>query len=166
MITIDDVRIFDIQAVSEVLKTTWMDTYRAFLSGETFKKVTEFLIDPEMLKTQIMDPDVLFLAAKDESGAIVGVATAMMVEPTTLQLARLFVLPDKQRQGVGTLLLAEMIKKKSYIKTVRVEVEQNNLRGISFCVKQGFKKMGTKQDIVEDTILLSVVMEKAIAAGL
>ncbi|MDD5492565.1 MAG: GNAT family N-acetyltransferase [bacterium] len=160
MITIDEVRIFDIQAVSEVLKTVWVDTYHSFLSPETMMKVTEFWLDPEMLKNQIMNPEVLFLAAKDETGAIVGIATAMHIEPTTLQLARLFVLPAKQRQGIGTLLLEHVVKKIEYIKTIRTEVEENNMRGICFCTKHGFKKVGTKQDIVEDTILLAIVMEK------
>ncbi|MDD5132566.1 MAG: GNAT family N-acetyltransferase [bacterium] len=162
MVTIDEVRLFDIQEVGEVLKTTWLDTYSAYLSAETIKKVTDFWLDPELLKTQIMDPEVLFLAAKDETSAIVGLATALRIEPTTLQLARLYVLPEKQRQGIGTLLLERVIKKMSYIKTIRVEVEENNLRGISFCLKQGFSKVGVKQDIVEDTVLLAVVMEKAI----
>jgi ribosomal protein S18 acetylase RimI-like enzyme len=160
MVTIDEVRVFDIPELSDVLKTTWLDTYRAFLSAETIKKVTDFWLDPELLKNQIMDPEVLFLAAKDEAGAIVGLATALKVEPTTLQLVRLFVLPEKQRQGVGASLLERVIKKMSYIKTIRTDVEENNLRGISFCIKQGFKKVGTKQDIVEDTVLLAIVMEK------
>jgi ribosomal protein S18 acetylase RimI-like enzyme len=162
MITIDEVRVFDIQEVSEVLKTTWLDTYRAYLSAETIKKVTDFWLDPELLKSQIMDPEVLFLAAKDETGAIVGLATALKIDPTTLQLARLFVLPRKQRQSIGTLLLERVIKKMHYIKTIRIEVEENNLRGISFCLKRGFNKVGIKQDIVEDTVLLAIVMEKAL----
>lgn len=162
MVTIDEVRVFDVPEVSDVLKTTWLDTYRSYLSAETIKKVTDFWLDPELLKNQIMDPDVLFFAAKDEAGAIVGIATAMKTAPTVLQLVRLFVLPEKQRQGIGTLLLGHVIKKMSYIKTIRTDVEENNLRGISFCIKQGFVKKGTKQDIVEDTVLLAVVMEKAL----
>jgi ribosomal protein S18 acetylase RimI-like enzyme len=162
MVTIDEVRLFDIQEVGEVLKTTWLDTYSAYLSAETIKKVTDFWLDPELLKNQIMDPEVLFLAAKDETNAIVGLATALRIEPTTLQLARLYVLPEKQRQGIGTLLLERVIKKMSYIKTIRVEVEENNLRGIGFCLKRGFSKVGAKQDIVEDTVLLAIVMEKTL----
>lgn len=162
MITVDEVRIFDIDEVSNVLKTTWLDTYQAYLSAETIKKVTDFWLDPELLKNQIMDSEVLFLAAKEETGAIVGLVTALKISPTTLQVARLYVLPEKQRQGIGTLMLQKVIAKLSYIKVVRVEVEENNLRGISFYLKQGFNKVGSKQDIVEDTVLLAIVMEKVL----
>ncbi len=162
MITVDEVRIYDIDEVSDVLKTTWLDTYRAYLSAETIKKITDFWLDPELLKNQIMDPEVLFLAAKDETGAIVGLVTALKINPTTLQVARLFVLPEKQRQGIGTLMLQKVIAKMSYLKVIRVEVEENNLRGIGFCLKQGFHKVGSKQDIVEDTVLLAIVMEKVL----
>ncbi|MDD5353844.1 MAG: GNAT family N-acetyltransferase [bacterium] len=160
MITIDEVKVSDIPAVSNVIKTTWRDTYHEYLSPETSMKVTEFWLDPDILAHQITDPDVIFLAAKDETGTIVGVATALHIEPTTLQLAHLFVLPKKQRQGIGTLLLERVVKKLDYIKTIRTEVEDSNLRGLSFCIKRGFKKKGTKQDIVADTILLAIIMEK------
>ncbi len=162
MITVDEVRIYDIDEVSNVLKTTWLDTYRAFLSAETIKKITDFWLDPELLKNQIMDSEVLFLAAKDETGAIVGLVTSLKINPTTLQIARLYVLPEKQRQGIGTLMLQKVIAKMSYFMVIRVEVEENNLRGIGFCLKQGFNKVGSKQDIVEDTVLLAIVMEKVL----
>lgn len=162
MITVDDVRIYDIDEVSNVLKTTWLDTYRAYLSAETIKKITDFWLDPELLKNQIMDSEVTFMAAKDETGAIVGLVTALKITPTTLQVARLFVLPEKQRQGIGTLMLQKVIAKMSYLKVVRVEAEENNLRGIGFCLKQGFNKVGSKQDVVEDTVLLAIVMEKVL----
>ncbi len=160
MITIDEVKVLDIPAVSNVIKTTWRDTYHEYLSPETSMKVTEFWLDPDILAYQISDPEVIFLAAKDETGTIVGVATALHIEPTTLQLVHLFVLPKKQRQGIGTLLLEQVAKKLDYIKTIRTEVEESNLRGLSFCTKLGFKKTGKKQDIVADTVLLATVMEK------
>ncbi len=162
MITVDEVRIFDIDEVSNVLKITWLDTYQAYLSAETIKKITDFWLDPELLKNQIMDSEVIFLAAKDETGAIFGLITAVKISPTILQVARLFVLPEKQRQGIGTLMLQKVIAKMSYIKVIRVDVEENNLRGVSFCLKQGFSKVGAKQDVVEDTVLLAIVMEKVL----
>jgi N-acetylglutamate synthase-like GNAT family acetyltransferase len=96
----------------------------------------------------LANPDALVLAADGVAegrtrvavtadGAIVGFATVVAYENSTLELEDLFVDPDWMRQGIGTRLIADLIEHARRARIKRVWVTANPhaydfYRGIGF----------------------------------
>jgi ribosomal protein S18 acetylase RimI-like enzyme len=161
MITIYKVQQEDISEVKQVLSHTWKDTYGSFLSDKTIEKVTTVWHDPEALKAQAMNPEIYFAVAKEE-GKIVGLITARKIDDVTIFMNRLYIHPDYQRQGIGSKLFDSSLEAFPNAKVVRLEVEEENKKGLSFYLKQGFKEVERKTDEIEGEILKSIVMEKIV----
>jgi ribosomal protein S18 acetylase RimI-like enzyme len=163
MIIIDELRVNEIAETQELLKFTWVDTYSSFLSKETVQKMTEFLLNPELLRKEAIDLSILFLVAKDENKKIVGLVTVVKLDDEVAQIGRLFVHPDWQRRGIGLRLLNESIDRLRRYKVIRVEIEEKNKKGINFYLKQGFKEVGTKRELIESAVLNISIMERRLA---
>ena len=160
MITIDELRVNEIAETQELLKFTWVDTYSSFLSQEIVQKMTEFLLNPELLRKEAIDLNILFLVAKDENKKIVGLVTVLKMDNDLAQIARLYVHPDYQRRGIGLRLLNESIDRLRRFKTIRVEIEEKNKKGINFYLKQGFREVETKRELIENAILNISILER------
>jgi ribosomal protein S18 acetylase RimI-like enzyme len=161
MITIHKVQQEDIPEVKQVLSRTWKDTYGSFLSDATIEKVTTVWHDPEALKAQAINPEIYFAVAK-EGGKIIGLITVSKVDNITIFMNRLYIHPDYQRQGIGSKLFNSSLEAFPNAKVVRLEVEEENKKGLSFYLKQGFKEVERKTDEIEGEKLKSIVMEKRI----
>lgn len=159
MITIHKVKQEDIPEVKQVLSHTWKDTYGSYLSDKTIEKVTTVWHDPEALKAQALNPEVYFGVAK-EDGKIVGLITVRKIDDRTVFMHRLYVHPDYQRQGIGSQLFDTALQAFPDTKVVRLEVEEENKKGLSFYLKQGFIELERKTDEIEEEKLKSIVMEK------
>jgi GNAT superfamily N-acetyltransferase len=164
MINVDELRLNELEEAAEFLKFTWVDTYSHFLSQATIQKMTDFWLNTELLKKQVLDPDILFLSAKDDSHKIVGMLTVIKLDKETALLARMFVHPEKQRRGIGMRLLNEAIERLRGYKKMRAEVEEKNTRGMNFCLKQGFKEIETKRELVEQALMYITVLEKTLGS--
>ena len=160
MITIDELRVNEIAETQELLKFTWVDNYSSFLSQEIVQKMTEFLLNPELLRKEAIDLNILFLVAKDENKKIVGLVTVLKMDNDLAQIARLYVHPDYQRRGIGLRLLNESIDRLRRFKTIRVEIEEKNKKGINFYLKQGFREVETKRELIENAILNISILER------
>src|SRR5918992_501808 len=136
MITIYKVQQEDISEVKQVLSHTWKDTYGSFLSDKTIEKVTTVWHDPEALKAQAMNPEIYFAVAKEE-GKIVGLITTRKIDDVTIFMNRLYIHPDYQRQGIGSKLFDSSLEAFPNAKVVRLEVKEENKKGLSFYLKQG-----------------------------
>src|SRR5688572_6737358 len=136
MVMIERVRIEDIADIKRVLSETWVDTYRDILSPRTIQKVTSVWHDPERLAEQAQNPAMFFGAAKEE-GKIVGLVTAASIDKDTIMVFRLYVHPHFQRRGIGSDLLKTTLLAFPDAKKLRLEVEEENKKGLSFYRKQG-----------------------------
>lgn len=92
----------------------------------------------DKLKLEIANKNLLFLVAKYNSNNIVGLATAEKKDKRIF-LKRLYVHPDYQRKGIGIKLLISILNVFKVTKTIYLEAEQDNIKGISF-----YKKMALK----------------------
>jgi GNAT superfamily N-acetyltransferase len=146
-----------------VLSDTWVDTYGSFLSEKIIQKVTSVWHDPNLLASQIRNPEFFFAVAKDERAAILGLATARKLGDDTVLINRLYVHPQFQRRGIGEMLLNTSISAFPDTKRVRLEVEEQNQKGLAFYLKQGFKEIGRNEENVEGETLKVVEMEKRIS---
>jgi ribosomal protein S18 acetylase RimI-like enzyme len=162
MITIHKVQQADIPEVKYVLSHTWKDTYGSFLSEKTIDKVTTIWHDPEALASQAQHPDTYFAIAKDTSGKIVGLITVRKIDDKAIFMNRLYIHPDHQRQGIGSKLYESAIKNFPTAKVMRLEVEEENKKGLSFYLKQGFREVERKIDEIEGETLKTIVMEKTL----
>src|ERR1700709_1636398 len=100
MVTIRPAQIGDIPGIRSVLAVTWRDTYSSLLSESSIAKVTAEWHSPKVLEAEINRFSTFFGVAESSSKDIVGLVTAHSQEELLL-IARLYVLPQFQRQGIG-----------------------------------------------------------------
>ncbi len=105
MITVQPAGIEEAPEIKQVLSETWIDTYGPFLPADVIQKVTALWHSPETLAAEIENPRVYFGVAKDERNAILGLVTAGRQSEEIVNVARLYVRPAYQRQGIGAKLL-------------------------------------------------------------
>ena len=125
------------------------------------QKITTLWHSLESLAAEIEDPRVFFHVAKSEHGAIVGLLTAGQPGSSVIYIGRLYVLPGHQRQGIGGKLLDACVTGfTTGARTLRLEVEAQNEKGMAFYQKQGFREIARKEEELEGVSLTVVEMEK------
>src|SRR5688572_10076077 len=127
----------DVDAIKKVLSATWVDTYASYLSPSTIEQVTTEWHAPGLLRSQI-ERDTNYFAVAWLDGEIVGLVTVVERNPLDLHLLRLYVLPQHQKKGIGTALLDSALSRYPAARTVRLEVEQQNEKGVSYWRRQHF----------------------------
>ena len=104
MVIIRRAEIGDIAAMRSVLAATWRDTYSSFLSEAAIEKVTAEWHAPKVLERELKRPSTFSGVAEGGSHGVVGMVTAHLREDLLL-IARLYMLPAFQRQGIGKQLI-------------------------------------------------------------
>jgi len=160
MITIQQAEVGEVQEIKQVLSESWIDTYGPFLPLEVIRKVTSLWHSPETLAAEIENERVFFNIAKNERGEIIGLLTADQPSEEVVYIARLYVLPGHQRQGIGARLMDTCVAAFPGTETLRLEVEEQNEKGLSFYRKQGFREISRREEELEGVSLLVVEMEK------
>ena len=79
-----------------------------------------------------------------------------------LLIARLYVLPEYQRQGIGERLMEESFRAFPQTRRVQLDIEEENPKGRAFYRKLGFTEIRVKTDDIAGTKLNSIVLEKHI----
>ena len=153
----------DIDAVHRVIVETWNDTYTGILSPETMQVATARWFDPSVLQRYVSDADVVFAKAVLSSGTIAGVIILSRHGEAAVAIGRVYVLPAFQRQGVGSMLLREGLRRFSGARVLRLEVEEHNAKAISFYGKQGFTRVNEIRQVLGSVEISVVVMEKILA---
>ena len=159
MITIEPATAKEVAEIKQVLSETWKDTYSSFLPVDVIHKITTLWHSPEGLTAEIEDERVFFSVAKDEHGAILGLATAGRPSDEVVYIGRLYVLPGHQRKGIGGQLLDACVTFFSGFQTLRLEVEAQNEKGMAFYRNQGFRETSRKVQEIEGISLEVVEME-------
>ncbi len=150
----------EVQEIKQVLSETWIDTYGPFLPLEVIQKITSLWHSPETLGAEIKNERVFFNVARNEQGEIVGLLTAGRPSEDTVVIGRLYVLPGHQRQGIGGKLLDACTAAFPGVRTLRLEVEAQNEKGMAFYRKLGFRENSRKVEELEEMSLTVVEMEK------
>jgi ribosomal protein S18 acetylase RimI-like enzyme len=79
-----------------------------------------------------------------------------------LEIARLYVLPAFQRQGIGKQLIEASYRALPQARRARLEVEEQNPKGRSFYRKLGFGEIGVRPDELAGAKVNSVMLERPI----
>jgi len=131
----------DIGRVRKLLVATWHDTYDSLLGVERVTRTTDEWHALDVLATQAVRPNASFLVAvQDEE--VVGHAFTVEQEGSVLLLSRLYILPTRQRQGIGKELLRAAIRCHPGTTRVQLVVEARNIRALAFYGRHGFVVMG------------------------
>ncbi|HEX2146950.1 MAG TPA: GNAT family N-acetyltransferase [Pseudorhizobium sp.] len=131
----------DLADVRDLLVETWHDSYDALLGPETVTKITGEWHSIEALSRQLDLPDTAFLVA-EAKGRILGHVFANARELPVLVIARLYVRPSWQRRGIGKSLLDAAAAIGPEIRRIRLDVEAENRKGMSFYRREGFRPAG------------------------
>ena len=150
----------DADEIKILLTDIWYDTYRELLTPEQIRKATDVWFDSEMLRKQLADPQIQFIAAKDEQGRIVGLTTTKLFNHETFNLSRLYVHPACQGQGIGLRLWKSAIDQYPDCNTCRLGVIVGNQKAISFYLKAGFVEVERIKETAGDLAIDVMVMEK------
>lgn len=110
-----------------------------------------------MLAEQISAQDGSFLVAEHE-GRLIAHAFAREPQTGVLFLSRLYVLPVRQRQGVGARLLEAVVERHPGAAVMRLDVEAENEKAVAFYRQHGFVAVGERAE----KGLRSLRMEKAL----
>ena len=160
MVRIEPAKVEDVLEIKQVLSETWRATYQSFLSQATIDKVTAVWHSPERLAREIQDPRIYFGVARSDTGAIIGLTTLGKMSDELVVLARLYIHPPYQRQGIGSQLLQAGVRAFPAVRTIRLEVEANNQSAYTFYQHHGFREIDSKEERVEGDVIQVKVMEK------
>lgn len=148
----------NVKDIQFVLSTTWQATY-SNLSSETIRQVKENWHSTEFLTKQIENPKFYFPIAILES-KVIGIATSAENETGLVDVFRLYILPEHQKQGIGTTLLNKVAENYPKAERLRIYVEENNQNAIAFYERKGFKKLRKEEETSFGEVMVDWVMEK------
>lgn len=94
--------------------------------------------------------DTLFLVA-EESGEIAGYCGLVMA-PDEGDVTNVSVAKNRRRQGIGTMLVRELIRRagENGVTKLYLEVRESNQAAIALYESLGFKKDGVRRDYYEE----------------
>jgi Acetyltransferases len=156
--------------ISVLLKTVYIETYAK--EGITFE-ITNFMnkrFSVEYIEKMIQEnPDQFIIAYYDNNpiGAaeILFESNCPVTKKSIPELSKLYVLKHFNGKGVGFRLLSEsekILREKGF-KEVYLITYIKNLRAISFYERQGFKKIGKTDFVMENNSYVNWVMSKEIS---
>jgi ribosomal protein S18 acetylase RimI-like enzyme len=139
----------DLAAVKTLLAETWHATYDGIYGVERVDEITSDWHSLESLKARLSKPHSEFILCEGENG-IAGMAFASQTDPGFVMLRQLYVLPNAQKNGVGSLLLDEIIAAFPDGKSLRVEVEAANAGALAFYQAKGFAQIAATDNCGKD----------------
>jgi len=149
----------DVPGIENVLAVTWRDTYSTFLSEASIDQVTAEWHSPRVLEAEVTRPSTYIGVATSVPTGIVGMISAHS-QSEVLFVARMYVLPEFQRRGIGDRMMNEARLAFSQTRRLRLDVEEQNPKGRAFYRKLGFREVEVRADDIAGTKLNLVVMEK------
>lgn len=161
MITIFLAKETDLNEIRQLLCKVWTDTFHGILSEHIVAEVPLTAYDYQFLKSQLQNPSIKFLIAKNANEEIVGVINAKQDEEV-LYLNRLYIDPAFQGQGIGIRLVDEITNMFPSAKEIILEVVEKNSDAIKFYLKNGFNVIGRNINQINDITLDVLVLKKEI----
>ena len=129
----------DAVLIGNVARRTWNDAYAGIILPENQERLLVRWYAPAALEEAIGQSQSWFYVAVVQ-GEVIGFAQFIMRDNGRGELTRIYVLPEWQRQGVGSGLLGEGLAALSThgADEVFVHVEKGNAGGIGFYERRGF----------------------------
>src|SRR5688572_12534740 len=109
MVKILEATVSEIPVIREIAEITWKATYTHLLSKEQLRFMLDTIYSPQELENVMMEGAQKFLILKDKRG-YQGFASfgARSEEPGVFKLHKIYILPENQGKGYGSLLIGEI----------------------------------------------------------
>tara|TARA_B100000686_G_C16622561_1_gene880045 strand:- start:419 stop:952 length:534 start_codon:yes stop_codon:yes gene_type:complete len=144
----------DVVDIQELLRTTWLSTYPNKEHGITKKHIQQLvksITSQEVIqKKQMLVADMpshVHLSVAKQGEGVVGICAGSKME-NRAHLKSLYIHPDMQGKGVGTLLWNEFKSWSAGSQEVYLHVATYNYKAINFYQKMGFVDTGKR--FIED----------------
>jgi ribosomal protein S18 acetylase RimI-like enzyme len=136
----------DLPSILDVIRTSWISAHQNVELGITGKDLAcehyhRFEGDAEERWTEhFINPQagIISMLARNPNGKVVGFCRAKEQDESNV-ITGVYVLPEVQGTGVGTMLLNNVIVKLNPLKPTILHVATYNSRAIAFYGKHGFK---------------------------
>jgi diamine N-acetyltransferase len=141
MITIKTAGITDIKTIQDIAHATWPITYGEILSKEQLDYMMDLIYSDDSLMKQIQKQEQLFYMIFDASliMAFIAIEHKYKNEAVT-RIHKIYLLPETQGKGIGTLILAEIEKLAIENNSELLSLNVNRFnKALSFYNKQGFE---------------------------
>ena len=154
----------DSVAVARAARETWHVTYAHSVAPHNQLQVLERSSAPDALAQAIAAEHSWFYVA-DDGGRVVGFAQFMRRADGQGELARLYVLPDHQRRGIGCAFLASGAEamKMAGIELCYASVEMDNSPAMTFYRRFGFRRHREHANFLGDQVVRLIELSVSVA---
>jgi ribosomal protein S18 acetylase RimI-like enzyme len=143
----------DLPSILDVIRTSWIGAHQNVELGITDKVLAREHyhrfegVSGERWGAHITNPQagIISMLARNPSGEIVGFCRAKEQDKSNV-ITGVYVLPEVQGTGIGTMLLNSMLEKLNALKPTILRVATYNSRAIAFYGKHGFKPTGLREN--------------------
>lgn len=113
---------------------------------DAFNEFDDFW-SPENLKSELQAENREYVVVKDKEGLIVGFA-GIILSVDDAEITNIVTKKDKRRQGIGSILINELIKisKEKGKDNISLEVNEENEYAIKLYEKNGFEVVGRRKN--------------------
>lgn len=151
----------DIEAIRAIATASWEADYPAIISRETIEQGIDEWYAPEALEREFRDAQtVLVLAVDDDPCGFVHAVAAEEIG----HLLRLYVVPERRREGIGARLLDEATERLLIhdVEQLRAMVLSANDSGIDFYRANGFDVIDDTETTIGDESYAETTLERPI----
>jgi ribosomal protein S18 acetylase RimI-like enzyme len=129
----------DLSRLETVARATWRVAYAGIIPDEVQRRLLDSWYSRESLSRALAAQGSSFFVA-ESSGDVIGFAQFVRRSGESVELTRIYVLPDRQRSGIGMRLLDAGLTEfaEEGLKHLIVEVERDNGNGRRFYERAGF----------------------------
>ena len=137
----------DAEAIRTVARGSWHAVYDDILGPETVDRTVDDWYGLDSLRRVIGDPEHVVSVAEDGGSEVIGFAhVGPQPEAETLaELYRIYVLPVRWGEGVGSRLLADVTGRIGGYDRLGLSVLAENEVGIAFYEREGFDRVGVEE---------------------
>ena len=153
----------DVDAVSVLARVVWQATYPPLISQAQIDAMLADRYAPDRIRAQLNLPQQAWWVAQQDV-TLIGFAHAML-DGTDCKLDKLYVHPDKQRQGLGNTLLQaiQAWARQQQAHRLWLQVNRGNTHAIAAYQKYGFSIIESRVfDIGNGFVMDDYVMEQAL----
>jgi diamine N-acetyltransferase len=156
----------DLSKVETVARATWRVAYAGVIPDDVQRRLLESWYSRESLSRALAAPGSSFFVA-ESSGDVIGFAQFVRRSAESVELTRIYVLPDRQRSGIGMRLLGAGLAEFATegLKRLTVEVERDNANGRRFYERAGFAEPRELTHDMEGYLLALVEYRRPIPDG-
>jgi ribosomal protein S18 acetylase RimI-like enzyme len=153
----------EVDAVCALARTVWQATYPALISQAQIDAMLADRYGADRIRAQLDDPNHAWWVAR-RNAALIGFAHAAL-DGDACKLDKLYVHPDRQRQGIGSRLLQAVLHwaRARQANRLWLQVNRGNAQAIAAYRKYGFRIAASRVfDIGDGYVMDDHVMEQSL----